>query len=168
MIDIWIKFVSYQFEIALNLTRTVLRTGSTEAPASVSRNSAGDTLPGQAKTIATNLKNESTQETVRQEERFGTVMDEAESLLEAPQVYGSDAGEVPECKIESQTAGARCGADTIPGIVSFLDSASRGATVAEIAKHLEVDKKTILPLLKTLVKERKIDELLGRYYVLES
>ena len=56
----------------------------------------------------------------------------------------------------------------IEGIISFLESADRGATVREIAEHLEMDKRNILPLLKTLVKEGRIDELLGRYCVLKN
>jgi hypothetical protein len=38
----------------------------------------------------------------------------------------------------------------------------------EIADHLEMDKRRVLPLLKTLARERRIDELLGRYCVLKS
>jgi len=68
----------------------------------------------------------------------------------------------------SQTGGARDAAATIEGIISFLESAKRGATVREIAEHLEMDRGNTLLLLKRLVREKRIDELLGRYCVLRS
>jgi len=117
MIDIWVKLVANQFEVALNTTVAVLGLGGREAPVSVPVDPVAATIPDQA---------------------------------------------------ESQTGSAQAEAAIIPGIISFLDSANRGATVREIAEHLEMDKRSILPLLKTLVKERRIDELLGRYCVLKS
>lgn len=121
MIDIWVKLVSDQLELALNLTRAFYGLGGCEAPASVPE--------------------------------------------DAPKITAGDAGESQGRQVEGQTTGARAGAATIPDIISFLESADRGATVREIAEHLKMDKKDILSIVKTLVKERRIDELLGRYYV---
>jgi len=108
------------------------------------------------------------QEIGREEERFAAVVPETETLREAAQITGSDAKEISERQIESQTGSAQTKAATIQGIISFLESANRGATVVEIADHLEMDKRRVLPLLKTLARERRIDELLGRYCVLKS
>ncbi len=108
------------------------------------------------------IKDEPGQETGREEERFAAVVTgEPRPCGKLAQISGSDAGKIPERQIESQTGSVQAEAATIPGIISFLESANRGATVREIAKHLEMDKRTILPLLKTLVKEGRIDELLG-------
>jgi len=85
-----------------------------------------------------------------------------------PGTSGSNAGMSEGLQIDSQTPSDQAGAAPIPDIMSFLESADRGATVREIAEHLEMDRATVLPLLKTLVKERRIDELLGRYCVLKS
>ncbi len=169
MIDIWLKLVSDQFELALNLTRAVFGLGGREAPVSVHIDPARAMVPDQADAPAANPMDER-QKTGREEERFTAVMPEAETETpgQAAPISGSGAGEIPERRIESQTGNAQAEAGTIAGIVSFLESTNRGATVREIAEHLVMDKKTILPLLKTLVKERRIDELLGRYCVLKN
>jgi len=124
MIDIWVKLVSNQFEVALKLTRAVFGLGEQEAPVSVNKDD--------------------------------------------PETSCSSAAEGRAIHIDSQTAGGRAEAATISDIMSFLESADRGATVREIAEHLKIDRTSILPLLKKLVKERRIDELLGRYCVLKS
>jgi hypothetical protein len=121
MIDIWVKFVSAQFELALNLTRAFFGLGVREEPAPVRKDD--------------------------------------------PEISGSSAGESQERPVEGQTTAAQDGAATISDIISFLESADREATAQEIAEHLEMDKRIVLPLLKTLVKERRIDELLGKYYL---
>ncbi len=108
MLDIWVKLVSNQFELGLNLTRAIFGLGAMKAPVSENGDTATAMVPGQAE------------------------------------------------------------ADIIPRIISFLEYARRGATVREVAEHLGMDKKSVLPLLKTLVKERRIDELLGRYCVLKN
>jgi hypothetical protein len=123
MIDIWVKLVSVQFELALSLLRAFFGIGESIAPVSVHTGPAP--VPDQADAPPANPRDKPAQETIRE-------------------------------------------ASKIPGVIAFLESATRGATVREIAEHLEMDKKNILPLLKTLVKERRIDELLGRYCVLKS
>ena len=170
MIDIWVKLVSDQFELALKLTRVVFGLGGREAPMSVHMGPAVAMVSDQADAPAENPMDEPAQERGREEERFVAVVPEAETgtLRETAQITGSGAEEIPERQIESQTRSAQAEAATIPDILSFLASANRGATVREIAEHLEMDKRSILPLLKTLVKERRIDELLGKYCVLKS
>jgi hypothetical protein len=168
MIDIWVKLVSDQLEVALNLTRAVFGLGGGEAPVSAHVGPAVAKVPDQAHAPAANPMDEPAHETGREEERFAVVVPEAETLREAAQISCSRADEIAEHRIESQTGSAQAEPATIPGILSFLESANRGATVREIAEHLEMDRKSILPLLKTLVKERRIDELLGRYCVLKS
>ncbi len=118
MIDIWVKLVSDQFEIALNLTRAVFGMGESSTPAPAGVEPVEALVPNRADAPAANPK--------------------------------SEAATIPD------------------NILSFLESANRGATVRQIAEHLEMDKRSVLPLLKTLVKERRIDELLGRYCVLNS
>ena len=167
MIDIWARLVSDQFEIALNLTRAVLGIDKI-APVSVRVDHNVAVVPDQADAPEANQENEPGQETGREKERFAVVVTEEETLREAPQISGSGAGKIPERQLENQTGSVQAVAVTTPGILSFLESANRGATVREIAEHLEMDKRTILPLLKTLVKEGRIDELLGRYCMLKS
>ncbi len=168
MIDIWVKLVSDQFELALKLTRTLFGLGGREAPVSVHEVPAVGMALDQADAPVKTPMDEPGQEIGREEERFAAVVPETETLREAVQITGSDAREIPERQIESQTGSAQTEAATIQGIISFLESASRGATVVEIAGHLEMDKRRVLPLLKTLARERRIDELLGRYCVLKS
>lgn len=165
MIDIWVKFVSDQFEIALNMTRALFGLGAMEAPVPVHKDQAEAVAPDRADAVAANPMDEP-QKTGREEERFAAVVPEAEDPGQAAPVSGSVAGEVPERPIEGHAGSARSEAAVIEGIISFLESADRGATVREVAEHLEMDKRNILPLLKTLVKEGRIDELLGRYCVL--
>ena len=124
MIDIWVKLVSNQFELALQLTRAVFGLGASEAPAPVHG--------------------------------------------EDPETAASDAGKSQERRIDSQASSVQAGGAEIQNIISFLESADRGATVREIAEHLKTDRAAVLPLLKTLVKERRIDELLGRYCLIRS
>ena len=38
----------------------------------------------------------------------------------------------------------------------------------EIAEHLEMERKSVLPILKTMVREKKLEELLGRYCVVKG
>ena len=170
MIDIWVKLVSNQFELALNLTRAVFGLGESEAQVSVHTDPAMDTVPDKADAVAANPTDEPGQSTGREGERLAACVAEAgaETLGQAAPISRSGAGEMPGRQIEGQTGSAQTEAATIAGIVSFLESVNRGATVREVAEHLEMDKKKILPLLKRLVKERRIDELLGRYCVLKS
>jgi len=166
MIDIWVKLVSDQFELALKLTRAVFGLGGREAPASARMVQAVPMALDQADAPVKNPMDEPAQEIGQEEERFAAV--EPETLREAAQITGSDGEEIPERQIESQTGSAQTEAATIQDIISFLESANRGATVVEIADHLQTDKRSVLPLLKTLARERRIDELLGRYCVLKS
>ncbi len=164
MIDIFVRLASDQFEIALNLTRAVFGIDKRIAPVAACVDHDVAPVPDQADVPAADQENEPGQETGR----VAVVVTGEETLREAPQISGSDAGKIPERQLESQTGSVQAEAVTTPGILSFLESAKRGATVREIAKHLEMDKRTILPLLKTLVKEGRIDELLGRYCMLKS
>ena len=170
MIDIWVKLVSDQFELALKITRALFGLSEKEAPAYVHMVPAVAMALDQADAPAKNPMDEPWQEIAREEERFAAVVPETETetLRDAAQITGRDARAIPERQFESQTGSAQTEAATIPGIISFLESANRGATVWEIADYLEMDKRSILPLLKTLVKERRIDELLGRYCVLKT
>ncbi len=168
MIDIWVKLVSDQFELALKLTRAVFGLGGREAPVSDHMVQAGPMALDQADAPVKDPMDEHAQEIGQEEERFAAVVPETETLREAAQITGSDGEAIPERQIESLTGSAQTEAATIQDIISFLESANRGATVVEIAHHLEMDKRSVLPLLKTLAKERRIDELLGRYCVLKS
>lgn len=116
MIDIWVKLVSDQFELAMNLTRQFFGLGAGEAPVSMDPVAA-----------------------------------------EAP-----DQADAPAANREMAEA------SPIAAIMTFLESSDRGATVREIAEHLEMDKRNLLPILKTLVKEKRLDELLGRYCVVKT
>ena len=174
MIDIWVKLVSNQYELAVNLTRAFFGLGEREAPVSLDMDHAKPMVPVQADAAAANPMDEP-QKTGREEKRFAAVVPEAvvpEAVTETPgkaaPISGRGAGKIPGRRIKSQAGSAQAEAATIPGIISFLESADRGATVREVAEHLGMDKKRILPLLKTLVKEGRIDELLGRYCVLKS
>ncbi len=55
-------------------------------------------------------------------------------------------------------------AEATRSIMSYLEATNLGATVQEISTRLEMDRMSALPLLKTLVREGKVDEILGRYY----
>ena len=169
MIDIWVKLVSNQFELALNLTRAIFGLGESEAPVSVHTDPAMDRVPDKADAVAANPMDEP-QKPGREEERLAAVVPEAETETprKAAPISGRGAGKIPGRQIKGQTGSAQTEAAMIAGIVSFLESVNQGATVREVAEHLEMDKKKILPLLKRLVKERRIDELLGRYCVLKS
>ena len=168
MIDFWVKLVSNQFELALNLTRAAFGLGEREAPVSVHIDPAAAMVPDQADAVVPTPMDEP-QKTGLEEERLAVVVPEAETVTprKAAPTSASGAGKVPVRRIKSKTGGAQAEAATIPGIISFLESANQGATVREVAEHLEMDKKKILPLLKKLVKEGRIDELLGRYCVLK-
>ncbi len=113
MIDIWVKLVANQFELAVNLSRAF----------------CGLKVRGQA--TSTSVENVHLKAAAKEQ-------------TEAP------------------------ASDPVLGILSYLESASRGATVREIAEHLEMDRKRVLPILKTLVREKKLEELLGRYCVLRG
>ncbi|MGA2225231.1 MAG: hypothetical protein ABSH41_12410 [Syntrophobacteraceae bacterium] len=169
MIDIWVKLVSNQFELALNLTRAAFGLGEREAPVSAPIDPATAMVPEQADAVAANPMDEP-QKTGREEERLAAVVPEAETETprKAAPISGRGAGKIPGRQIKGRTGSAQAEGATIAGIISFLESAHKGATVREVAEHLEMDKKSILPLLKTLVKERRIDELLGRYCVIKS
>ncbi|SPF43351.1 hypothetical protein SBDP1_440009 [Syntrophobacter sp. SbD1] len=173
MIDIWVKFVSAQFELALDLTRVALGLGGRETSVPVQPGPEAAMVQDQSfDAPAAVPMDEPAQEKGLEEERLAAGVPEAGtegSLLRAAQIRSSSgAGETKGRPIKSQTGSAQAKAATIAGIIAFLESADEGATVREIAEHLERDKRSILPLLKTLVKERKIDELLGRYCVLKS
>ncbi len=113
MIDIWVKLVANQVELAMNLTKAYCGLGV------------------KAETTSTSAEH-------------GPLKAAAKEQTEAP------------------------ASDPVSGILSYLESASRGATVREIAEHLEMDRKSVLPILKTLVREKKLEELLGRYCVLRG
>ena len=113
MIDIWVKLVANQLELATNLARAFCGLGVREEAASTSA-------------------------------EHGPVKAAVQELAEAP------------------------ASDPVSGILSYLESASRGATVREIAEHLEMDRKSVLPILKTMVREKKLEELLGRYCVVKG
>ena len=55
-------------------------------------------------------------------------------------------------------------AKEIDRITAFLSTKDQGATIQEIVDYMEVSRRNVLPLLKRLVKEDKLDELYGRYY----
>ncbi len=57
---------------------------------------------------------------------------------------------------------------TIPAVMSFLEGAGSGATIQEISERLQGDGRNILPLLKGLVREGRVDEILGRYYAVKD
>ena len=92
----------------------------------------------------------------------------SEEMPEAAQTFAGGAAEEQMTQMERLTGGSDAKAVSIHDIMSFLESAEKGATIREISGHLETDRKSILSLLKELVKERRIDELLGRYYALKS
>ncbi len=173
MIEIWVKLVSSQFELALDLTRVALGLGGREASVPVQPGPEAAMVQDQPfDAPAAVPMDEPAQETGLEEERFAAGVPEAGTegpLLRVAQIHGSAAAvEINARPIKSQTGSAQAKAATIAGIIAFLESADEGATVREIAEHLERDKRSILPLLKNLVKERKIDELLGRYCMLKS
>ncbi len=179
MIDIWAKLVSNQYELAMNLTRAVFGLGAREEPVSIHMDQASAMVPDQADAVVANPMVEP-QKAGPEKARFAVVVTEAvvteavvpEAATETPRqakpVSGRGAGKIPGRRIKSQAGSAQAEAATIKAIMSFLKSAEQGATVRAVAEHLKMDKKGILPLLKTLVKEGKIDELLGRYCVLKS
>ncbi len=169
MIDIWVKLVSNQFELALNLTRAAFGLGERETPVSVHIDPATAMVPDQADAVAATPMDEP-QKTGREEERLAAAVPVAKTGTpgKAAPISAGGAGVIPGRRIKSKTGGVQAEAATIPGIMSFLQSASGGATVREVAEHLEMDKKKILPFLKKLVKEGRIDELLGRYCVLKA
>jgi hypothetical protein len=184
MIDIWVKLVSNQYELAMNLTRAVFGLGAREEPVSIHMDQASAMVPDQADAVVANPMVEP-QKAGQEKARFAVVVTEAvvpeavvpeavvpEAATETPRqakpVSGRGAGKIPGRRIKSQASSAQAEAATIKAIMSFLKSAEQGATVRAVAEHLKMDKKGILPLLKTLVKEGKIDELLGRYCVLKS
>jgi hypothetical protein len=111
MIDIWVKLVANQLELATNLTRAFCGLGVRGESASA---------------------------------EHGPINAAVQEQAEAPV------------------------ADPISGILSYLESTRRGATAREIAEHMEMDRKSVLPILKTLVREKKLEELLGRYCVVRG
>ncbi len=112
MIDIWVKLVSHQLELALNLTRAFYGLSAKEGPVPCKEDTANIAL--------------------------------------------------------QQQADAPAAEDPVSGIMAFLELNTRGATVREIAQHVEMDRKTVLPILKTLVREKKLEELLGRYCLIKG
>ena len=95
MIDIWVKFVSDQFEIALNMTRAVFGLGAMEAPVPVHKDHAEAIAPDRADAVAANPMDEP-QKTGREEERFAAVVPEAETTRGRP--HRSPAASPGRCR----------------------------------------------------------------------
>ncbi len=73
MIDIWVKLVSNQFELALNLTRAAFGLGERETPVSVHIDPATAMVPDQADAVAATPMDEP-QKTGREEERLAAAV----------------------------------------------------------------------------------------------
>lgn len=165
MIDFWTRLVAYQFEVALNLTRTALLMCGREAQRLTIENPTRDAaITARVDTPVSGPKSLPSQ---------GQGMDKAlsaeEAVTEGRKVKLSGSGAKKGAGRKTKT-GEVTGAETagIPGIMAFLRTVENGATVREISEHLDLERKSVLPLLKRLVREKRIDELLGRYCVLKS
>jgi hypothetical protein len=168
MINIWVKFLSDQFELGLKLSRAFWGLGSCETP--VSAGQAKAAAPGHFEGPVAAPVDEHVKETVSSEVLSGTVAPGPgiDSFAEGLNISDSSVQEAAAPRIAGETGKAQARASAIGGIMSFLESTSLGATAKEIAEHLEITKKSVLPLLKTLVKEGKIEELLGKYCLLKQ
>jgi hypothetical protein len=169
MIDIWAKLFSDQLELALNLSRAVFGLGPVEKSFSQPTESPSQAAaPDTAEVPASTSVAEPDRDVAKEDKELPAAAHELEaSVLENTAKTPRTAPAAPR-KTATRRAGSRTDAAVISRVTAFIESADSGATVREIAQHLKMDTKSILPLLKTMVKEKRIDELLGRYCVVKS
>ncbi len=173
MIDLWVKFVSGQVELAMDLMGAVFRRPVDEPEKSSGEDSL-DGVRGERDAAGPGVKEEIRPKPLR-EASTGSG-GEGLSPVPAPVEDGgnprsADASVLdPGVEIERGSRTRARGASTdaraaMSGdILSFIEGSDGGATILEISSRMEMDRKSILPLLKTLVKKGRVDELLGRYY----
>jgi len=170
MIDIWVKLFSDQFEIALKLTRMMFGFGVMERPPCIpAADQSKAAVPARADAPSASPVDEPSRNKGPDEKHFAAAVPktEVETLREIERISGI-AGEIPRRRTESRIDRGQAEAAVISGIISFLEFTDEGATIRQISENLKIDRKKILPLLKKLVREKKIEELLGRYCLLKS